>query len=221
MDLHYFAFGKYNCTTDILHGHGAANLGNARNPAKFTKTYEIIMAKLDRNLANYISVQHSWNLSRLLGLITCSKLANNIYLETSSLKWANNVPKLLGVDYVAKKLSGTSHVVKSFAFGSFLKHWKNKWLSPLKIVKTASQINAEPIDSCRICPENSHKIGGFYRLSHGEVYPKKSHENPAKWAEFSTNFSLKIRRNFIFFLGLSEALNCTLCCKIVKNWGVI
>ena len=157
------------------------------------------MAKLDRNLANYISVQHSWNLSRLLGLITCSKLANNIYLEASSLKWANNVPKLLGVDYVAKKLSGTSHVVKSFAFGSFLKHWKNKWLSPLKIVKTASQINAEPIDFLqnlpRKFPQNWWFLPIISRHSLPQKVPRKSckmgwvfhqffTENPAKFHFF-------------------------------------
>ena len=46
-------------------------------------------------------------------------LSQQIYLETSSLKHANNIPKLPGVDYIAKKL-GTSHDVKGFAIGSFL-----------------------------------------------------------------------------------------------------
>ena len=41
------------------------------------------------------------------------------YLGTSSLKRANNVPKLLGINYVAKKL-GTSHDVKGFVIGSSL-----------------------------------------------------------------------------------------------------
>ena len=47
-------------------------------------------AKFGRNLMRYMSVQHIWNLSQ------------QIYLETSSLKHANNVPKLPGVDYVVK-----------------------------------------------------------------------------------------------------------------------
>ena len=55
----------------------------------------------------YVCVQHIWDLSQ------------QIYLETSSLKHANNIPKLPGVDYIAKKL-GTSHDVKGFAIGSFL-----------------------------------------------------------------------------------------------------
>ena len=56
-----------------------------------------------------MSVQQFWNLSRLLGVFTCCKLAN--YVKTSSLKRANNVPKLPGVD---------GHDVKGFATGSFL-----------------------------------------------------------------------------------------------------
>ena len=179
------------------------------------------MAKLDRNLANYISVQHSWNLSRLLGLITCSKLANNIYLEASSLKWANNVPKLLGVDYVAKKLSGTSHVVKSFAFGSFLKHWKNKWLSALKIVKTASQINAEPIDFLQNLPRKFPQNWWFLPIISRHSLPQKVPRKSCKMGWVFHQFFTENPAKFHFFLGLSEALNCTLCCKIVKNWGVI
>ena len=47
-----------------------------------------------------MSVQHIRNLPQLLGLFTCCTTV--IYLKTSSLKCANNVPKLPGVDYVAK-----------------------------------------------------------------------------------------------------------------------
>lgn len=42
-----------------------------------------------------------------------------IYLETLSPQRADNVPKLPGLNYVAKKLD-TSHDVKNFAIGSFL-----------------------------------------------------------------------------------------------------
>ena len=66
-----------------------------------------------------MSVQHIWNLSQLLGRDCLLAVNVQISLETSSLKCANNVPKLPGLDYVAKKL-GTSHDVKGFAIGSFL-----------------------------------------------------------------------------------------------------
>ena len=41
------------------------------------------------------------------------------YLDTSSLKRANNVPKLPGVDYVAKNWA-LAMTFKGFAIGSFL-----------------------------------------------------------------------------------------------------
>ena len=55
----------------------------------------------------------------MTGVQTCALPISQIYVKTSSLKRANNVPKLPGVDYVAKTL-GTSHDVKGFAIGSFL-----------------------------------------------------------------------------------------------------
>ena len=73
------------------------------NSGKLTKSHEIHKntkntAKFSRNLIKYMSVQHIWNLFQLLGLFTCHKLAN----LSSSLKRANNISKLPGVDYVAK-----------------------------------------------------------------------------------------------------------------------
>ena len=53
-----------------------------------------------------MSVQHIWNLSQ------------QIYLETSSLKRANNVPKLPS-EIMLRKL-GISHDVKGFGIGLFL-----------------------------------------------------------------------------------------------------
>ena len=77
-----------------------------RNSGKSAKSREIHKntqntAKFGRNLIKYMSVQQFWNLSQLLGVFTCRKLTN-LCLKTLSLKRANNVPKLQGVDYVAK-----------------------------------------------------------------------------------------------------------------------
>ena len=72
---------------------------NPRNPAKFTKT-----RKISRNSVEILS-----NACLYSNFETCLSywgylLAVNsqIYVKTSSLKRANNVPKLPGVDYVAK-----------------------------------------------------------------------------------------------------------------------
>ena len=88
---------------DILRSCGARKFRLIRKIHKSTQN----SAKFGRNLMRYVCVQHIWDLSQ------------QIHLETASLKHANNVPKLPGVDYVAKKL-GTSHDVKGFAIGSFL-----------------------------------------------------------------------------------------------------
>ena len=47
-------------------------------------------------------------------------MKSQIYVKTSSLKRANNILKLPGVDYVAKNWALASHDVKGFAIGSFL-----------------------------------------------------------------------------------------------------
>ena len=72
---------------------------NLRNPAKFTKT-----RKIPRNSVEILS-----NTCLYSNFETCLSywgylLAVNsqIYVKTSSLKRANNVPKLPGIDYVAK-----------------------------------------------------------------------------------------------------------------------
>ena len=57
---------------------------NTRNSAKFA-----------RNLPKYMSAQHIWRLSWLLGLLLAVNLL--IYLETSSLQRENNIPKLPGL----------------------------------------------------------------------------------------------------------------------------
>ena len=54
-----------------------------------------------------------------VGAVYILRVNLQIYVETSPLQQASNVPKLLGIVYVAKEL-GTSHDVKSFAIGSFL-----------------------------------------------------------------------------------------------------
>ena len=87
-----------------------------QNSAKFTKT-----RKIPRNSVEILSNTCLYsNFETWLSYWGYLLAVNSqIYVKTSSLKRANNVPKLPGVDYLAKKL-GTSHDVKGFATGSFL-----------------------------------------------------------------------------------------------------
>ena len=131
---------------------------NVRNTAEFT-----------RNLIKYFSIQHIWNLSRLLGLFNCRKL-EKIYLETSSPQCANNVPKLPGVNYVAKNWA---LVVTLKALP--LAHFSNALLleyvrlSLLKTLNTLVKSAQNQSISSEIWPGNSHEIGCFYRLFFSEV----------------------------------------------------
>ena len=96
---------QYMCMGVI---YRASNISRGRRAAKFRKIHKNTQntAKFGRNLIKYMSVQQFWNLTQLLGYLLA--VNSQIYVKTSSLKRANNVPKLPGIDYVAKKL-GTSH----------------------------------------------------------------------------------------------------------------
>ena len=66
--------------------------------------------------------------------------------------------------------------------------------------------------------KNNHKIGLFYRLIFGEVWPKHSRESAAKSADFSTNLPLKIPGNLTFFRYLSEAQHSMVRSIRFENW---
>ena len=57
-------------------------------------------ANFGRNLIKYMSVQHIWNFSQLLGLFTCRKLVNLSWkFVAETCKQRLVTPKLPGVDY--------------------------------------------------------------------------------------------------------------------------
>ena len=71
------------------------------------------------------------------------------YLRTSSLKRANNIPKLTGVHYICCKKLGTSQDVEGFAIGSFLERIVIERANDdlcKKNVKNAGLFSAKPID---------------------------------------------------------------------------
>ena len=136
----------------------------------------------------YMSVELIWNLSQ------------QIYLETLSLKHANEVPKLPGIDYVAKNwaLAMTLKALPLVHFWStlLLKEQNNDDLC-LKNVKKAGLIS-QSISSefslkittklvvffqlflGEVCPENYREIGRFF----WEFVPK----NPTKFDFFSATY---------------------------------
>ena len=114
-----------------------------------------------------------------------------IYLETLSLKYANNVPKLPGVDYVAKNWA-LAMMLKTLLlahFWSVLLLKEQMMTSVRKTLKTlVSSAQIRSISS-KICPENNHK--------------NRNHEIRGLFCEFIP----KNRAKFdFFFCDLSETL---------------
>ena len=117
-------------------------------------------------------VQHIWNLFQLLGLVTCRKLAN-LSSRTLSLKRANNILKLPGVDYVAK----------NWALAMMLK------ALPLVHFWNVLLLKEQMMTSLRkICLANNHKIGRFLPIAFWWSLPPNSRKITAKSANFSLNF---------------------------------
>ena len=156
---------------------------NPRNPAKFTKTCKIPRNRSNRCLYNIFETYLSY-----LGYLLAVNL--QIYLETSSLKRANNVLKLPGVDYVVKNwaLAMMLKALPLVHFWSVLLLKEQMITSVRKMLKSLVWAAQNRSISSKICLENNHKIRRFLLIAF-----------PAKLAAFYANLSLKILRNLTLF----------------------
>ena len=95
LSVHFYVLGR----SGLLIFRTVAEPRNSGKSAKFTK-----MRKIPRNLEEILSDTCLYNLFETYFSYWGYLLAINlqIYLRTSSLKRANNIPKLPGIDYVAK-----------------------------------------------------------------------------------------------------------------------
>ena len=145
-----------------------------------------------------MSVLHIWNFFSYWGYLLAVNL--QIYLRTSSLKRANNIPKLPGVDYVAKNwaLAMMLKALPLVHFWSVLLLKEQMMTSVRKTLKTLVWSVQNRLISSEICLENNYKIGRFLPIAFGEVCPENSREITVKSAYFSANLSLKIPRNLTF-----------------------
>ena len=140
--------------------------------------------KFSRNLITYMSVQHIWKLSR------------QIYLDTSSLKRANNVPKLPGVGYVAKNwaLAMMLTALPLVHFWGVLLLREQMMTSVRKTFKVLvwSEQNRS------ISSEFFLKITTKSAVSTDCFFAKFAPKIPAKLADFSANLYLKSREIWLF-----------------------
>ena len=179
---------------------------NPWNPAKFTKT-----RKIPRNSVEILS-----NTCLYSNFETCLSywgylLAVNsqIYVKTSSLKRANNVPKLPGVDYVAKNwaLAMMLKALPLVHFWSVLLLKEQMMTSVRKTLKTLVWSTQNRSISSEVCPENNHKISRFFTDCFSTKFVPKI---PAKFREIGRFFRDFVPKNpakfDFFFRNLSEAL---------------
>ena len=155
-------------------------------------------AKFGRNPINYMSVQHMWNFSQLLGLFTCCKLLNLSWnFVTEMCKQRPETLKLPGVDYVAKNWA-LAMMSKALPLGQFWNVLLLKEQMMAAVKKTLKMLvwSAQNQSiSNKVFPENNHKIGFFYRLIFSWVWP----ENSCEIGRFFLEFAPKNPTKFDFF----------------------
>ena len=141
----------------------ASDISRRRRAAKFTKT-----RKIPRNSVEILSNTCLYNIFETYFSYRGYLLAVNlqIYLGTSSMKSANNVPKLPGVDYVAKNwaLAMMLKALPLVHFWSVLLLKEQMMTSVRKTLKTLVWSAQNRSISNGVFPENNHKIGLFWPL---------------------------------------------------------
>ena len=144
--------------------------------------------KVPQNLEEILSNSRLYNIFETYlscwGSLPAVKL--QIYLESSSLKLANNVPRLPGVDYVVKNwaLAMMLKALPLVHFWSVLSLKEQMMTSLRKMLKTL-------VSSVQTALKITTKSAVFLRLLFGEVCLENSHNIAVKSANFSLNLSLK------------------------------
>ena len=121
---------------------------------------------------------------------------SQIYVKTSSLKRPNNVPKLPGVDYVAKNwaLAMMLKALPLVHFWSVLLLKEQMMTSVRKTLKTLVWSAQNRSISCKIFPENNHKIRRFFT----DCFP----------AKFALKISTKFSWNWPIFPRFCPQKSC-------------
>ena len=175
------------CTVCIglLIFHAVAEPWNSGKSAKSREIHKNTqnIVKFGINLIEYMSVQHFWNLSQLLGLFTCHKLANlswNFVTKTCKQR-----PKLPGVDYVAKNwvLAMMVKALPLVHFWSILLLKEQMMTSVRKTLKVLVWSAQNRSIAREICPENNHKIHRFFTDCSLVKFALENSSNNLNWCQ--------------------------------------
>ena len=177
-------------------------IAEPRNPAAFTKT-----CKMPRNSVEILSNTCLYNIFETYLSYWGYLLAVNlqIYLKTSSLKHANNVPKLPGIDYIAKNWA-LAMILKALPLVHFWSVLLLKEQMMTSVRKTSKMLvwSAQNWSiSSEIWPKNNHKIGHFLPITFLWSLPRKFPQNRPIFPQICPEKSCEI---WLFFHDLSEAL---------------
>ena len=167
--------------SDILLGCGAA---------KFTKTPQNLV-EISSNTCLYNIFETYFSYWGYLLAITVQ-----IYLRTLSLRRANNIPKLPGVDYVAKNwaLAMMLEALPLIHFWSILLLKEQMMASVSKTLKTPVWSAQNRLNSIEICLENNHKIGCFLLITLVKFAPKTPVKLPWNFHRVNSHETTEFRR---------------------------
>ena len=126
---------------------------------------------------------------------------SQIYVKTLWLKCANNVPKLPGVDYVAKNwaLAMMLKALPLVHFWSVLLLKEQMMTSVRKTLKMLVWSAQNRSISSEICPENNHKIHCFLLIAFQPSLRQKFPQNSCEIDRFFCDFVPKNPPKFDFF----------------------
>ena len=149
---------------------------------------KILFIEIPRNSVEMLSNTCLYNIRETFLTYWGYLLAVNllIYLDTWSLKRANNVPKLPGVDYVAKNwaLAMMSKALLLVQFWSVLLLKEQMMTAVRKTLKTLVWSAQNQSISNEVFPENNHKICFFWP------------------SDFQLSLPWKFLRNWLIFLRI-------------------
>ena len=135
--------------------------------------------KFDRNLMKYMSLQHIWNLSQLLGLSTCRKTCKFIlklcHWNVQTMSQNYNI----GVDCVAKNwaLAMMLKALPLVHIWSILLMKEQVMTSVRKTLKMLVWSAQNWSISSESCPKNNHKISCILLIAFHRSLPRKFPQN--------------------------------------------